>query len=63
MGVVIQGPWKRQTVREMIEHELLILESIAAQPEAAPAAASRWPAARLIAGTSIAPAIAPQPIR
>ena len=63
MGIVIQGPWKKRTVREIIEHELLILEGAAAQPEATPAEASRWPTARIIAGTSINPAVQPRPIR
>ena len=63
MGIVIQGPWKKRTVRQIIEHELLILERTTAQPEPAPVEKSQWPTARIIAGTSIAPVIEPRPIR
>jgi hypothetical protein len=62
MGVVIQGPWKKRNVREIIEHELLILERTTSQPEA-PTDAPRWPAARIVAGISFNSAAEPRPIR
>ena len=46
MGEVIQGPWKKRTPRQIIEHEMLIIAQ-SAQQELSPDDQSRRPVASL----------------
>ncbi len=46
MGAVIQGPWKKRTTRQIIEHEMLIVaQSLGGETDATDEP-PRWPPAR-----------------
>jgi hypothetical protein len=46
MGDVIQGPWKKRTARQIVEHEILMLSQSLAEDNRLSTEPSRWPPAR-----------------
>jgi hypothetical protein len=56
MGEVIQGPWKKRTARQIIEHEILMLSQSLAAENVTSIVPSRWPPAHAASGALSSPA-------